>query len=387
MHSVADSTIVEVKDGLMIRPRESPQTWPLAATDLNPEVPEFVPVVGLEGDEDTAGTDGDDESEEEEKEKTSNTPGLVLGSVPTKDPREVLSNLLEENRVEVPSVNATPQWTEVRKKSKEERRSQPRDMDMGSGKVGRKEDDREELDFQFDEEIVTPKHNSSARHRYTEPGDEESEGEMSDGEINKLLIITPQRPKKHDGFDRTSNSVSRVKMSQDMASAINDGLYNYEDELWEPSDEEQWIETPGSNSKHVEVISREEMERLRPEPVPHQNPPSPPELPDDEEENGNGKPCTPGKPRRGKEAARFYPVTKEPKEVAEGEERKRRHGSNPPVESHVGWIMDKRLPRGRLPSLSEDQGEDSSAGSSAGTTPQSLPAFHHPSHSLLKENG
>ena len=29
----------------------------------------------------------------------------------------------------------------------------------GSGKVGRKEDDREELDFQFDEEIVTPKHN------------------------------------------------------------------------------------------------------------------------------------------------------------------------------------------------------------------------------------
>ena len=128
--SVADSTIVEVKDGLMIRPRESPQTWPLAATDLNPEVPEFVPVVGLEGDEDTAGTDGDDESEEEEKEKT--TPGLALGSAPAnKDPREVLSNLLEENRGESPSVPQTPQWTEVRKKSKEERRSQPRELDMG----------------------------------------------------------------------------------------------------------------------------------------------------------------------------------------------------------------------------------------------------------------
>merc|ERR1719433_1319462 len=93
----------------------------------------------------------------------------------------------------------------------------------GSGKVGRKEDDREELDFQFDEEIVTPKHNSSARHRYTEPGDEESEGEMSDGEINKLLIITPQRPKKHDGFDRTANCVSRVKMSQ---GEMSDGEIN-----------------------------------------------------------------------------------------------------------------------------------------------------------------
>ena len=39
-------------------------------------------------------------------------------------------------------------------------------------------------------------------------------------------------------FDRTTSSVSRVKMSQDMASAINDGLRGYEDELWEPSDDE-----------------------------------------------------------------------------------------------------------------------------------------------------
>ena len=39
---------------------------------------------------------------------------------------------------------------------------------------------------------------------------------MSDGEVSKLLIVTqtPQRPKKHEGFDRTADSVSRVKMSQ-----------------------------------------------------------------------------------------------------------------------------------------------------------------------------
>ena len=51
--------------------------------------------------------------------------------------------------------------------------------------------------------------------------------------------------------------------------------------------------------------------------------------------------------------------------------------------------MDKRAGRERLPSLSESvgSGECGSMGSSAGTTPQSLPAFHHPSHSLLKENG
>ena len=39
---------------------------------------------------------------------------------------------------------------------------------------------------------------------------------MSDGEVSKLLIVTqtPQRPKKHEGFDRSADSVSRVKMSQ-----------------------------------------------------------------------------------------------------------------------------------------------------------------------------
>lgn len=252
--------------------------------------------------------------------------------------------------------------------------------------------------------IVTPKHNSSARHRFSEPAEDESEGEMSDGEINRLMIVTPQRPKKHDGFDRTANCLSRVKMSQDMASAINDGLYNYEDELWEPSDDEVWIEpaspsdreSAGSNTANVTVITPEEMERLRPAPRPHANPPSPPDMPGNEEE---GDPAsTPVKVRRGSEsrrgkgAARFYPVTKEPVAVAEGEERKRktRHGVNPPEESHVGWIMDKRLPRGRLPSLSECDGTegDSDGRSSAGTTPVgSLPAFHHPSHSLLKENG
>ena len=110
---------------------------------------------------------------------------------------------------------------------------------------------------------------------------------------------------------------------------------------------------------------------------------------------------TPGKlrrgseARRGKDAARFYPVTKEPGQK-EGKKRKTSHSENPPVETHVGWIMDKRATRERLASVTESLGEGEgelespecgSLGSSAGTTPQSLPAFHHPSHSLLKEQG
>ena len=39
---------------------------------------------------------------------------------------------------------------------------------------------------------------------------------MSDGEINKLVIVTqtPHRPKKHEGYDRTGDFTSRAKMSQ-----------------------------------------------------------------------------------------------------------------------------------------------------------------------------
>eukprot|EP00092_Neocalanus_flemingeri_P019191 GFUD01020790.1.p1 GENE.GFUD01020790.1~~GFUD01020790.1.p1 ORF type:complete len:1187 (+),score=395.91 GFUD01020790.1:609-4169(+) len=399
--SVENSDVVEVKDGLLIRPKDNPESWPLKATDLNPEVPEFIPTTIVE-EEDTAGTDGDDESEEDDnKEKKQSTPGLVLAKEDV-DGREKLAKLIDTPSTPKKEESPTnpPDWVEVRKKSKEERKSIQRELDTGKeeGKTG---DEREELDFHFDEEVMdfpAVKHN-----RFSEPVEDESDCELSDGEINKLLIITPHRPKKHEGFDRTADITSRVKMSQDMASAINDGLYDYEDELWDPSDDEAWIDTSTAD-KHVNVVSREDFERLKPQSDPHKNPPSPPDLPNGEKQEVFKKPLEPGQPidttpsklrrgsesRRGKEAARFYPVTKDPVDLGEGErKRKTRHSSNPPVENHVGWIMDKRAGRERLPSLSESQasGECGSMGSSAGTTPQSLPAFHHPSHSLLKENG
>ena len=59
--------------------------------------------------------------------------------------------------------------------------------------------------------------------------DDSSDDELSDGEISKLMIVTPMRPKKHEGFDRTGDFCSRVKMSQDLAQVINDGLKYYED--------------------------------------------------------------------------------------------------------------------------------------------------------------
>lgn len=67
--------------------------------------------------------------------------------------------------------------------------------------------------------------------------DDDDDFELSDKDINKLLIVTQvsdisSRIPKHEGYDRTGDWTTRVKMTQDLEQAINDGLYYYEDDLW-----------------------------------------------------------------------------------------------------------------------------------------------------------
>lgn len=105
--------------------------------------------------------------------------------------------------------------------------------------------------------------------------------------------------------------------------------------------------------------------------------------------------------------SRFYPVVKEARPSAAASnstllKRKTRHSTNPPVESHVGWVMDHRLAakREHKTSTSSTSGKFNM---STGTTPiddstlmqnyrqhfqtQDLVPFHHPSYTLLKQNG
>nr|CAD7430509.1 unnamed protein product [Timema monikensis] len=91
-------------------------------------------------------------------------------------------------------------------------------------------------------------------------------------------------------------------------------------------------------------------------------------------------------------APRFFAVVKDqpPPDMRTSRKRKTRHSSNPPVENHVGWIMDVREHRPRTSSVGSSTGTSPNEGylsaGSYGSTPQSLPSFQHPSHSLLKEN-
>lgn len=94
------------------------------------------------------------------------------------------------------------------------------------------EPDQEELDFMFDEEMeqMAPRKN-----KFTDWSDEDdSDYELDDQDVNKILIVTQTPPymRKHPGGDRTGNHESRAKITTDLAKAINDGLYYYEQDLW-----------------------------------------------------------------------------------------------------------------------------------------------------------
>lgn len=107
------------------------------------------------------------------------------------------------------------------------------------------EADQEELDFLFDEEmerLVAPRKNT-----FTDWSDDDSEGELDDSDVNKILIVTQTPPhlRKHPGGDRTGNHVSRAKITAELAKAINDGLYYYEQDLWT----EDEIQLDGTNIK------------------------------------------------------------------------------------------------------------------------------------------
>jgi len=73
--------------------------------------------------------------------------------------------------------------------------------------------------------------------------EDESDYELSDHEINKLLIVTQatsqsSRYPKHEGYDRTGDWTTRVKITQDLEQIISDGLNYYEEGLWS---EQEWV--------------------------------------------------------------------------------------------------------------------------------------------------
>ncbi|KAK3912719.1 La-related protein 1 [Frankliniella fusca] len=403
----------------------------LTRTDenLNPEVPAFIPHSAEKPSDQTEKKATAKDSSREKKDSDPSSPPKK-GNISTEsdkktitvEERELIEKCLTPNRNAIPKVTEVAEpllqlfrstaakidnnelWQEVKRKVKfppkkdDEIRVKDKETESKQPKEVNK-DDREELDFQFDEELDSMALGTHRTNKFTEWSEDEDDYEISDHEINKLLIVTqasfhlPARYSKHEGYDRTGDYTSRVKMSQDLEHAINDGLAYYEDEL----NIQSWIPTSGSY-KTVNVITQETFDKMasasNQKNANSEVPPPPPsslvvsklsaDAPEFQMSAQQNR-----KDSNKKNHQRFYAVVKEDKVPSKGKKYKTRYSSNPPVEHHVGWIMDVREHRPRTASTSSSTGTSPSEGhlsSSVGSIPSSLPSFQHPSHALLKEN-
>ena len=146
------------------------------------------------------------------------------------------------------------------------------------------EDPREELDFMFDEEI--PKKSSPPAiacvcSDSSEDDDDEDDydddsdydydyDDLDDQTVSKLVIITQQTTptpiqqagntaaRKHGGMDRTGDFLPRSKISADLARAINDGLFYYEQDLKKANGS-----TTGKVFEKTSVVSTEQFSKLK----------------------------------------------------------------------------------------------------------------------------
>lgn len=411
--------------------------------NLNPNVPEFVPVTTLSLSQNNL--DAEVEIAEEISESTpltatdnvpssqtiqtansaqkntavsSRTDPKPTSLIETNGPADLSYNHDEkENRVTKSSSSSNPlenqkreeddtflekspsedNWKEVKRRTKSREKSDSISS-IGAINIPASNSNRSrnrsytELEFQFDEELdIMP---SGKQHTFSDWQSEDENDEISDHDINKLLIVTqktsqPGRAPKHEGHDRTGDWTTRVKMSQDLESVIDLGLQMYEENLWHQ---------PFRNSGHyktVNVITQEDFEKLVPQasrkvnnPEQPPPPPPPPSLTSDAhllmQQDVESKLKNSQKHRK---APRFYAVVKDPRESdskSKGVKRKTRHSHDPPMEHHVGWIMDVKEHRPRTSSVSSS-GTSPSTDQLSSSVPNSLPTFQHPSHALLKE--
>uniref|UniRef100_A0A8C9WP74 La ribonucleoprotein 1, translational regulator n=1 Tax=Scleropages formosus TaxID=113540 RepID=A0A8C9WP74_SCLFO len=389
LEALKDSKEVEIID-MRIRPRMEPEKWPLPSlsvsdhnqTDFSQLIncPEFIP--------------------RQAAEQHAGSP-RVSAPVQSKSEESNLKSMPKGLSASLPDLDSDS-WIEVKKRPRPSP-GKPKTM---------LQPPPEELDFMFDEEMQQM---DGRRNTFTDWSDEDSDGEIDDRDVNKILIVTQTPPylRKHPGGDRTGNYVSRAKLTSELVKVINDGLYYYEQDLWDESYEPEYatIKQEVENFKKVHLISKEQFDCLTPEPPvdPNQEvPPGPPRpqqkpssiarslpatVPDSPNYRNARTPRTPRTPRLKDptQTPRFYPVVKDGRPVDNKTPRKRktRHSSNPPVEYHVGWVMDSREHRSRTTSVSSNASpsEGTPALGNYGCTPQSFPKFQHPSHELLKENG
>ncbi|XP_048589587.1 la-related protein 1B isoform X2 [Nematostella vectensis] len=450
LETMKDSDIVEL-NGTKLRKKENPSVWPLppnspltvqntAIYSMPIGVDQYAsgdPNSAYPGSYDASSQNFSQEMEVEAVESTheeASPEATEKPAAPKAEGQDTKADLSKEEKnskeqtptpkIKSPEPPKEDEWKEVKRK----KATIPKQAAQTSGFYNT---EQEELDFQFDEELENQgmKPTFSASNYW----DDDSDDDLDDQDIHKIMIVTQTPPpKKHD---RTGDFVPRSKMTHELSKVINDGLFFYEEDLWDDSDESYLSKKLELTSswKRVDIISQDKflsqkdaLEHIRPRslteskevpPIPTKVPhatlspnadvfrprsttlpadnlsrslpttmPEPPAFLQHTRTQGSRTP----KRKDAKTAPRFFPAISKEKLYPESgpHKRKTKYSHNPPVEAHVGWVMGATdfIPPAS-PTLSDAELASAAAVGSYGSTPQSIPHFEHPSHRLLKENG
>uniref|UniRef100_A0A1I8IEZ0 HTH La-type RNA-binding domain-containing protein n=1 Tax=Macrostomum lignano TaxID=282301 RepID=A0A1I8IEZ0_9PLAT len=413
---------------------------------LNIDAPEFVPVWG-------GAAQVASRPEPQQEELPANDAAQHFSA---SLPQDIGRSTASDSRTAQTGSDADSQeWTQVVQRRRSRRRSGGGGVSGSSASAPQQaQQQQDELDFMFDCEtepsasLQPPPGSASGRGGGSAGGGGSSrsraisttEDEVSESDLNRLIIVAPyggggasgsggsaagtlqQRhagggsgaTAKHPGGDRRSaaDHVPRCnRMTHELARQIDDGLVNYEAEIWRvagasggsaaaaaeispSSSVTSSAASIGGGHRKVQLVSEERLraaqrslsgsrEHLQP---PQQPPPR----------RRRRRPMG----QAGRPSGRFFPVYAE-KQVSqpprEGAPRKQktRHSANPPQEQSIGYVFDVRehRARSRTSSTSSNYSEFSSVASSLpnnlpSCVPQCPPATGvHPSQVLLQEQG
>ncbi|KAI1313046.1 La ribonucleoprotein domain member 1B [Mortierella claussenii] len=275
--------------------------------------------------------------------------------------------------------------------------------------------DEDDEVFQFDDDnLLGSARSGTIQKYYVSDDDDEDDDEFDDDTVAKILIVTQKKR------DRSHGSYERKAMNDDINDMINEGLYLYEHDLQHKrgnnnnnNNNNRLLSVGSQSNKKVETISEEQFAALtgshpRRSSVLSSSLNSTQHATQHSQATGqtqaqhgdqSGRSSTPtaGKGSKGRksqsnQAPRFYPLKGE-KSGKGSKSDSRQHFAQAPV----GWVL------GNQPFLPSDLPSTSLGTSPAGMSmgsyaaspilssslevPHSFPAFQHPSHELLHENG
>ncbi|KAF9124828.1 La ribonucleoprotein domain member 1B [Linnemannia schmuckeri] len=306
---------------------------------------------------------------------------------PPRSPHPVTISASLPVKSAVPASSSTSTEDEWHvKQSKSKRRgsiSHPSPVIQPTAKSPADEDDEV---FQFDDDnLAGSAREGTVQKYYVSDDDDEDDDEFDDDTVAKILIVTQKKR------DRSHGSYERKAMNDDINDMINEGLYHYEHDLQHKRNNNNRGSSLAQSNKKVEMISEEQFASLTGSHPRRSSSSLSSSLPNNNNQVGGDS----NNQRRGKgkgksQAPRFYPL-KGAQGAKGGKQDSRQHYA----QAAVGWVLGDQPflqsdlpPSGNSPAgLSMGSFAESSLLSTSLEAPHSFPAFQHPSHELLHENG